>query len=66
MRMIDAALCAVQDLISDAPTIIQPNVHNAEFATDTNAGSKDNNVPANNPLTLDELREMDGEPVWEL
>ena len=26
--------------------------------------AKDNNVPTNEPLTLDELREMDGEPVW--
>lgn len=25
---------------------------------------EDNNVPANKPLTLEQLREMDGEPVW--
>ena len=25
---------------------------------------KDNNVPTNEPLTIEELREMDGEPVW--
>lgn len=25
---------------------------------------KDNNVPTNEPLTLEQLREMDGEPVW--
>ena len=38
----DAALCAVQDLIADTPTI----------------------TPPNEPLTLEQLREMDGEPVW--
>ena len=26
--------------------------------------AKDNNVPTNEPLTIEELREMDGEPVW--
>lgn len=26
--------------------------------------AKDNNVPTNEPLTLDELLKMDGEPVW--
>ena len=25
---------------------------------------KDNNVPTNEPLTIEQLREMDGEPVW--
>ena len=25
---------------------------------------KDNNVPTNEPLTLEQLREVDGEPVW--
>ena len=25
---------------------------------------KGNNVPTNEPLTIEELREMDGEPVW--
>ena len=25
---------------------------------------KDNNVPTNEPLTIQQLREMDGEPVW--
>ena len=38
----DAALCAVQDLIADTPTL----------------------TPPNEPLTLEQLREMDGEPVW--
>lgn len=38
----DAALCAVQDLIADTPTI----------------------TPPNEPLTLEQLRQMDGEPVW--
>ena len=38
----DAALCAVQDLIADTPTI----------------------TPPNEPLPLEQLREMDGEPVW--
>ena len=39
--------------ITHAPTLTQP--------------AEDNNVPTkapNEPLTLDELREMDGEPVW--
>lgn len=26
--------------------------------------AKDNNVPTNEPLTLEQLREMDGEPAW--
>lgn len=26
--------------------------------------AKDNNVPTNEPLTIEELREMDGDPVW--
>ena len=26
--------------------------------------AKDNNVPTNEPLTIEQLREMDGEPVW--
>lgn len=26
--------------------------------------AKDNNVPTNEPLTIEELREMNGEPVW--
>ena len=26
--------------------------------------AKDNNVPTNDPLTIEQLREMDGEPVW--
>lgn len=38
----DDALCAVQDLIADAPTL----------------------TPPNDPLTIEQLREMDGEPVW--
>ena len=38
----DAALCAVQDLIADTPTI----------------------TPPNEPLTLEQLRKMDGKPVW--
>ena len=38
----DAALCAVQDLIADTPTL----------------------TPPNEALTLEQLREMDGEPVW--
>lgn len=38
----DAALCAVQDLIADTPTL----------------------TPPNEPLPLEQLREMDGEPVW--
>lgn len=36
-------------------------------AADTNVGAKDKNIPTkepNEPLTLEELREMDGEPVW--
>ena len=38
----DAALCAVQDLIADTPTI----------------------TPPNEPLTLEQLRKMDGQPVY--
>ena len=36
-------------------------------AADTDVGGKDNNVPTkeqNEPLTIQQLREMDGEPVW--
>ena len=33
-------------------------------AADTDVGGKDNNVPTNEPLTIEELREMNGEPVW--
>lgn len=40
--------------ITHAPTLTQPN----EGATDTNVGGKDNNVPTNEPLTLEELRDM--------
>ena len=29
-----------------------------------NVGGADDNVPINEPLTIEELREMDGEPVW--
>ena len=39
--------------ITHAPTLTQPN-----------EGAKDKNVPTNEPLTLEQLREMDGEPVW--
>lgn len=38
----DAALCAVQDLIADTPTL----------------------TPPNEALTLEQLRQMDGRPVW--
>lgn len=49
--------------IEEAPTLTQPN----GSAADTNVGAKDKNIPTkepNEPLTLEELREMDGEPVW--
>ena len=39
--------------LDDMPTLTQPN-----------EGVKDKNVPTNEPLTLEELREMDGHPVW--
>ena len=39
--------------IAYAPTLTQPN-----------EGAKDKNVPTNEPLTLEELREMDEEPVY--
>ena len=40
--------------ITHAPTLTQPN-----------EGAKDKNVPTNEPLTLEELREMDEPtPVW--
>lgn len=39
--------------LDDMPTLTQPN-----------EGTKDKNVPTNEPLTLEELREMDGEPVY--
>lgn len=32
---------------------------------DAEAGGKDNNVPTNEPLTIERLREMDGQPVWD-
>lgn len=32
--------------------------------TQPNEGAKDKNVPTNEPLTLEELREMDEEPVY--
>lgn len=38
----DAALCAVQDLIADMPTL----------------------TPPNEPLSIEQLREMDGKPVF--
>ena len=31
---------------------------------DAEAGVKGNNVPTNEPLTIEQLREMDGEPVY--
>ena len=37
-------------------------------AADTDVGGKDNNVPTkeqNEPLTMEQLREMDGEPVYD-
>lgn len=44
----------VQSAIANAPTLTQPN-----------EGAKDKNVPTNEPLTLEELREMDEPtPVW--
>lgn len=47
----------VEDVVSsieNAPTLTQPN-----------EGAKDKNVPTNEPLTLEELREMDEPtPVW--
>lgn len=40
--------------ITHAPTLVRPN-----------EGAKDKNVPTNEPLTLEELREMDEPtPVW--
>lgn len=48
----NARVCAfrrVLGLILDAPTITFPP----------------NNAPPNDPLTLEELREMDGAPVWD-
>lgn len=39
--------------LDDMPTLTQPN-----------EGAKDKNVPTNEPLTLEQLREMDGQPVW--
>lgn len=47
----NAKICAFRrafELVLDAPTIT----------------SLPNDAPPNDPLTLEELREMDGEPVW--
>ena len=41
------------NVVKTQPTLTQPN-----------EGAKDKNVPTNEPLTLEELREMDGRPVW--
>ena len=41
------------NVVKTQPTLTQPN-----------EGGKDKNVPTNGPLTLEELREMDGDPVW--
>lgn len=49
----DDAIWRVLDVIEHMPTLTQPN-----------EGAKDKNVPTNVPLTLEELREMDGDPVW--
>ena len=50
----DDAIWHVLDVIEHMPTLTQPN-----------EGAKDKNVPTNEPLTLEELREMDEPtPVW--
>ena len=46
--------CGARNGTGNAPTLTQPN-----------EGAKDKNVPTNEPLTLEELREMDEPtPVW--
>ena len=40
--------------LDDMPTLTPPN-----------EGVKDKNVPTNEPLTLEELREMDGQPFYD-
>ena len=43
---------------------VRKAVQNMPTLTPPNEGAKDKNVPTNEPLTLEQLREMDGEPVW--
>ena len=43
---------------------VRKAVQNMPTLTPPNEGGKDKNVPTNEPLTLEQLREMDGEPVW--
>lgn len=54
------------DSYYQAAQIIDMLVEELESTTLTqpNEGAKDKNVPTNEPLTLEELREMNGEPVW--
>ena len=54
------------DAYYQAAQIIDMLVEELESNTLTqpNEGAKDKNVPTNEPLTLEQLREMDGEPVW--
>lgn len=40
------------------------DIQHVPTLTPPNDGAKDKNVPTNGPLTLEELREMDGDPVW--
>lgn len=46
----------------DGETMDRPSGNYAVYRCPPEA--KDNNVPTNEPLTIEELREMDGEPVW--
>lgn len=43
---------------------VRKAVQNMPTLTPPNEGGKGKNVPTNEPLTLEQLREMDGEPVW--
>lgn len=54
------------DAYYQAAQIIDMLVEELESNTLTqpNEGAKDKNVPTNEPLTLEQLREMDGEPVY--
>lgn len=45
-----------------APDVVIEDIRSMPTLTPPEA--KDNNVPTNDPLTIEQLREMDGEPVW--
>lgn len=51
-------------LVSDMSKIMRKWVERQPTLTQPNEGAKDKNVPTNEPLTLEELREMDEQPVW--